>query len=114
MVSFFEDVPAILPKGKAYAHFIIPDEIIIFDNMKHSMTCIAISYINNKTQSEEAYNRGKERLEKIVEKIINNPTKPETYSLSSKGIKNSISLISEMDPDVYKNGVNKIKEHIIA
>ena len=33
MVSFFEDINISLPEDKAYAHFVIPDEIIIFDNI---------------------------------------------------------------------------------
>jgi anthranilate synthase component I len=33
-ISFFENIPVSLPDKKAYGHFIIPDRMIIFDNIK--------------------------------------------------------------------------------
>ncbi|MGB6011004.1 MAG: anthranilate synthase component I, partial [Desulfobacterales bacterium] len=32
MVSFFESIPNLLPENKPLAHFILPDELLIFDN----------------------------------------------------------------------------------
>ncbi len=115
MISFFEDVNVFLPEDKAYAHFIIPDEIIIFDNMKHTMTCIGISYIDNKSQWLETYEKTCKKVENTIQKIVN--------TASSQGNCNScehseneaadISLTPEMEFPVFKNKVEKIKEYII-
>ena len=37
MVSFFEKIPNKLTDDKPLAHFIIPDELLIFDNIRHSL-----------------------------------------------------------------------------
>ncbi len=110
MVSFFEDVQAFLPEDKAYAHFIIPDEIIIFDNMKHTMTCIGIAYIENKSQWQEAYEKACKKVETIIQKTFVSTC--ESYKQSNSRA-SEISLVPEMKLDVFKNKVEKIKEHII-
>ncbi|MCP4670257.1 MAG: anthranilate synthase component I family protein [Desulfobacula sp.] len=110
MVSFFEDVQTFLPEDKAYAHFIIPDEIIIFDNMKHTMTCIGIAYIDDKSQWQEAYEKASKKAEKIIQKTFVNTC--DTYKQSS-GKAHEITLIPEMKLDTFKNKVEKIKTHII-
>ncbi|MEN8210762.1 MAG: anthranilate synthase component I family protein [Thermodesulfobacteriota bacterium] len=110
MVSFFEDVKAFLPDEKAYAHFIIPDEIIIFDNMKHTMTCIGIAYIDDKSQWQEAYEKACKKVKKIIQKTF--VSNSDSYRQSNSKA-DEISLVPEMKLDVFKNKVEKIKEHII-
>jgi anthranilate synthase component 1 len=39
MVSFFERIPNRLPANTPMAHFIICDELLIFDNVRNTMTC---------------------------------------------------------------------------
>lgn len=141
MVSFFEDVQAFLPEDKAYAHFIIPDEIIIFDNMKHTMTCIGIAYIDNKSQWQEAYEKACKKVEKIIQKTFARDSVTPTHCLKKETLESTtfscsddntalsrntcnshkqpnsksdeISLVPEMKLDVFKSKVKKIKKHII-
>jgi len=54
MVSFFEDIPNALPDSKPRAHFIIPDEMIIFDNKKNTLTAIVISFLDKNTKKEKS------------------------------------------------------------
>jgi len=110
MVSFFEDVQAFLPEEKAYAHFIIPDEIIIFDNMKHTMTCIGIAYIDDKSQWQKAYEKACKKVERIIHKAFVSTC--DSYKQSNSKAA-EISLVPEMNLDVFKNKVEKIKKHII-
>ncbi|HSO19505.1 MAG TPA: anthranilate synthase component I, partial [Desulfosarcina sp.] len=42
MVSFFERIPNRLPADAPLAHFIVCDELLIFDNIRNTMTCAAI------------------------------------------------------------------------
>ena len=56
MISFFEDIPVSLPRDTAYAHFIIPDEMIIFDNMKQTLTCLKICYLTPNDDPEQIFN----------------------------------------------------------
>ena len=115
MVSFFEDINISLPEDKAYAHFIIPDEVIIFDNIKHTMTCVGIAYIDNSEEWLKAYERTLKKVEKMVQKI-SDPTPSPTLChdgnyLDSKSA--DITLTPEIEKDDFKNRVKKFREHII-
>lgn len=115
MVSFFEDVNIFLPKDKAYAYFIIPDEIMIFDNLKHTMTCIAVSYLEKETDLQKEYKKSRQKVENMVEKIKAPPQSHKGCDTDShSGSRGAdISLIPEMNPSDFKGRVEKIKEHII-
>ena len=78
MVSFFENIPVSLPKGMPYAHFIIPDEMIIFDNMKQTLTCLKICYIKDYDDHETIFKQAQNDLGRMLD-TINTPfvqTKP--------------------------------------
>ena len=44
MVSFFEHIPNRLPADTPMAHFILGDELLIFDNIRNTMICVAIAF----------------------------------------------------------------------
>lgn len=134
MVSFFEEIPSMLQDDKPYAHFIIPDAMIIFDNITHTLTCMSICYINdnniNQTNSsskngadssnskdgyiESCYNESCTHLEQIIDRIstpiINKISKPIADEFQS----DAFSLKPQTAHDTYTKGVEKIKEHIVA
>ncbi|MGD9733269.1 MAG: anthranilate synthase component I family protein [Desulfamplus sp.] len=134
MVSFFEEIPSMLQDDKPYAHFIIPDAMIIFDNITHTLTCMSICYINDNNISqtnsssknsadssnskdgyiESCYNESCTHLEQIIDRIstpiINKISKPIADEFQS----DAFSLKPQTDHDTYTKGVEKIKEHIIA
>lgn len=107
MVSFFEDIPVSLPDDTPYAHFIIPDEMIIFDNMKQTLTCLKICYINNSHNHEILFDQARKGLDQMLDKI-NTPFVP---------VKQVQSADARIEPETlaqeYMRGVKKIKEHII-
>jgi anthranilate synthase component 1 len=107
MISFFENVPVNLPKGTPYAHFIIPEVMIIFDNMKHTMTCLNICYLDENCDYENEYNKALIELNEILSSI-NKPAENENII-----IKEQLELKSELSAAEYLEGVNKIKQHIV-
>ncbi|MCP4022165.1 MAG: anthranilate synthase component I family protein [Desulfobacteraceae bacterium] len=107
MVSFFENIPVSLPDGKAYAHFIIPNKMIIFDNMKQTLTCIRICYTHNVTDYLAEFETAQDDLDQMLS-IINRPF--EQRQLATNG---PVTLTSEILPEEYKTGVETIKEHIV-
>lgn len=107
IVSFFENIPVSLPDGEAYAHFIIPEEMIIFDNISQTLTCLKICYIKNGYDPEEIYTRAHSDLDKMLA-TINTPLdigRPQNDS--------EAELIAETPPEEYMKGVEKIKHHIV-
>jgi len=110
MVSFFENIPVSLPKDKPYAHFIIPDEMIIFDNIKQHMTLVRICYLNGQSDSGQTYETACKDLDRLMAEIDENlPCKKTRRSSSARPER----LQAETEPDVYKKGVETIKNHIV-
>lgn len=107
MVSFFENIPVSLPEDTPYAHFIIPDEMIIFDNIKQSLTCMKICYIQDGQDPEQIFDSAQSDLKKMLS-IIN---APRIVARPSK--KQQVELKPETLAEEYMAGVEKIKHHIV-
>ncbi|MFA5903484.1 MAG: anthranilate synthase component I [Desulfobacula sp.] len=108
MVSFFEDIPVSLPDGMPYAHFIIPDEMIIFDNVKQTLTCLKICYLNDGSDAEKIFNQAGVALEEMLA-TIHTP-----YSaLKQDQMIDEVRIESEVPAHLYIKNVEIIKEHII-
>ena len=107
MISFFEDVPANLPENTAYAHFIIPEIMIIFDNLKHTITCMNICYLDENSDYEKEYQNAIAGLNNIISRI-NKPFVNQSNETPEK-----LELKSEISAEKYIDGVKKIKEHIV-
>ncbi len=107
MVSFFESIPVSLPEKTPYAHFIIPDSMIIFDNIKQTLTCVRICYTDDNTDYSHVFHKASAELDKMIHKIHG----PSPVSNRAKDA--DVELKSETDPETYIQGVKKIKNHII-
>jgi len=110
MVSFFENIPVSLPLDKPYAHFIIPDEMIIFDNIKQHMICVRICYLDDHSDHGRVFDEACRDLDRLMAKIDEpRPGKESNREPAPAGT----TLKPETEPDVYKNGVETIKNHIV-
>lgn len=69
-VSFFEEIPNPWPADKPLAHFVMPDEVLIFDNVRNTLQIIAISYTSDEADSENAFNRAAGRIDRLHQAII--------------------------------------------
>ncbi|MDA3917347.1 MAG: anthranilate synthase component I [Deltaproteobacteria bacterium] len=107
MVSFFEDIPNTLHESKPRAHFIIPDEMIIFDNEKNTLTAIILSFSDKTCDKEKNYENASLKLKKLIKRInleyksIQKTKEKEVYKLSPK-----------YSDKRYCEHVKKVKEHI--
>jgi anthranilate synthase component 1 len=107
MISFFEDIPISLPEGKPYAYFIIPEVMIIFDNIKHTMTCLNICYLDKNFDCEKEYAKALIELNDIISRI----NKPFKHQNSINKYK--FELKPELNKAQYINGIKKIKQFIV-
>ena len=107
IVSFFEDIPVSLPEETPYAHFMIPDEMIIFDNVQQTLTCLQICYLERDTDPETAFGKARDGLEKMLA-TLSTPFTPKTRAPAGP-----IELKAETPPEIYKERVEKIKHHIV-
>jgi anthranilate synthase component I len=106
MVSFFEDIPHELPKEKPLAHFIIADELIIFDNLKNTLLAVAIAFLDDDTPPEAAYENAMTRVEGLLSTMAD-PVSFET----GKETKTCLP-VPKRDPETYRKSVTRVKEYI--
>ncbi len=107
-VSFFENIPVFLPDDTPYAHFIIPDKLIVFDNVKQTLTCIVICYMEKDTDAGATYDSALLQLDRMITRI-NTPPEREAFP----AILHQVSLEHEVPPEQYRDGVRTIKRHIV-
>jgi anthranilate synthase component 1 len=109
MVSFFERIPNRLPADKPLAHFMLPEELIIFDNVNNTLTGVVLCFCNDKNDAENIYDQAVLRIEQMIEKTAS-PLKPAKSNPAGK------TFVPEpvFPEEHYRQGVLKIKEYIHA
>jgi anthranilate synthase component 1 len=106
MVSFFERIPNRLPKDTPLAHFIICDELLIFDNIRNTMTCVAIAFTENGADTETAWTDAVSRLDAMEQRMANGSAD----SVAATGGSPAIApLLAE---DAFREQVATVKDYI--
>ncbi|RPJ16398.1 MAG: anthranilate synthase component I family protein, partial [Desulfobacteraceae bacterium] len=109
MVSFFEPVPCIIDDEKPLAHFIIPDEIIIFDNIRNTLLAISIAFTDDEKTPDKSYETSKARIGAMLENMKKHVTFNDTTPAES-----GLSLYAKQKPEVFLENVRRTKEYIMA
>ena len=107
MVSFFERIPNRLPPQKPIAHFMIPEELLIFDNIQNTLMCLAIGFVDQPEEVGEVYDAAGQRLERLLE-LINTPLAEGQNALSTSGD----AVESPLVPGAFREQVTTVKTHI--
>lgn len=109
MVSFFEKIPNMLPADKPLAHFIIPDALLIFDNIQHTLMVVVITFLDQNNNAGQAYEAATGRIKSLLRKMEQHA--PEINTLVEA---DSCRLEAPWEPDVFRNMVKKTKKYIVA
>lgn len=107
MVSFFESIPNEWPVDKPLANFIVPKEVLIFDNVRHTLTVAALCFTKNDPSSNMDYQAALARLDEILNKLSSSPFEPVAPP-------HACSLTPKSEALHYHDSVKKVKEYIIA
>ncbi len=106
MVSFVEAVPHRWPADKPLACFIVPKEVLIFDNTRHTLMLVALTFPG--ANPERAWEDAAGRIQGVLEKI--GAPLPRTPAASN----GRPELRSAVDEEEFRSRVRAIKEHIRA
>ena len=109
MVSFFECIPNLLPENKPLAHFIIPDELLIFDNIQHTLFLVVISFLNKDQDPDQAFHTATQRLNALMVQM-KQPEPEDDIEI----IENALVLEAPWGADHFRELVKKIKQYILA
>lgn len=107
MVSFFEKIPHNFPKEKPLGHFVLADEMLIFDNIRNTMVAMVLCFKEEGVDLSELYDEGEKRLQALTERV----EKGNGYTPSPLPDAPLVPkpLVSE---EAYRNRVKKAKEAI--
>ena len=107
MVSFFEKIPNLLPDNKPLAHFIVPDELIIFDNIRNTFFGIVIAFPDENQDPGQTYDNAVARIQDMLESMDSN--QPGKNIQKSKA---EYKLTAQMEADTFQSNVKKVKKYI--
>jgi len=107
MVSFFEKIPNQLPAATPLAHFIIPDEVIIFDNIRNTMTAVVIAFPDEQADPAAVYREASRRIDRMTAKM----SRPLPVG-SSDAIEKPDIPLAEINPETFMEMVAKVKDYI--
>lgn len=106
-VSFFEAIPNPCSPETLLAHFILPEQLYIFDNIRHTLTLVAYAFVNGKSPGE-AYDEARESLQQMEALLKSPPRQKDTEPSGTHVLKDVVS------PEAFRARVSRVKEHIAA
>jgi anthranilate synthase component 1 len=106
MVSFFERIPNRLPADTPLAHFIVCDELLIFDNIRNTLILVAIAFTGD-AGPDAAYDDAITRLGAMQQRMAA-PVGDDTTVNNGR----HPSLSPLLDAQTFKAQVATVKEHI--
>ena len=108
-VSFFENISNRLPEDTPLAQLMVPDQLIIFDNIRHTLLGVVISFLDHNSTPGEHYRHATEKLQSLIELVQN-------QSLNAPDAPSSAAFILKASaPDeIYRQQVQTVKDHICA
>ena len=104
-VSFFEAIENRLPADVPIAHFILPGQLFVFDNVRHTLSLVAYALVEN-GGADEAYDRAVETLREMQSKLEG---PPEPFPRPEQS---DFALSQETEPQKFRADVARIKEYI--
>jgi anthranilate synthase component 1 len=109
MVSFFEKIPNRLPDTTPIAQLIIPDQLMVFDNIRHTLLAIAITFLDSDTAPTDHYQKAADTLQSIVKLVESR------MSEIPKPVHPPTSRLMASNPDeTYRGQVQQVKSYIHA
>jgi len=107
MVSFFEAIPNRLPASRPLAHWIMPDEILVFDNVANTLRLVAVAHTGDASRADEAYDDAVARIAAILDRIGRPP--PERAAGGAPADSRLAPVVPEED---FRRRVRRVKAHI--
>ena len=112
-VSFFEKIPNRLPEDAPMGVFVVPRELLIFDNVKNSLMGVRITFLENghtKADVEKQFQQARDALETLMNKVLS-PAGARAKNNTRCGCG---TLSQVLPPEVFRKYVETTKEHIRA
>jgi anthranilate synthase component 1 len=104
-VSFFENIPNNCPDDMILAHFVVPEQLYIFDNIRHTLSLVTYAFVQNGAV-QDAYDEAVGRIEKMHSMLSEClPDLRVNFDMHPR-------LNPNIDPDAFRSQVARIKEYV--
>ncbi len=113
-VSFFEAIDNRLPDDRPLASFMIPEEMMIFDNIRNTLMLVALMYKNDGLGAGACFDKGKNRLDAMEEKLASSLKGKRKLSAAAAAAGGKEALAPVIDAGVFHQHVETVKSHILA
>ncbi len=108
MVSFFETrVPNMLADDRPMAHFMLPEELLVFDNIRNTLLCLSICFIEKPEEAAHAYATAANHLNQLL-RVVNMPLTAEPVNMSAF----QLSLQPVLTEAAFREQVDRVKTYI--
>ncbi len=109
-VSFFEAIDNRWPEDKPLADFMIPDELIIFDNIRHTLVALVIAFTDGQDKAglTAVFDQAHARLERLLA-VVQGPLPVDT---ENPGPVLPGAISAEYDDESYREKVRITKNYI--
>lgn len=108
MVSFFESVPNNLSPGRLLAHFMLTDELLIFDNVAHTLMLVAIAFLDRGKNVDDEYHSATKRLTAMQDRLGRPLQRANSNDSPAK------ELTAGTEEHEFRRQVSQVKEYIHA
>ena len=111
-IRYFEDIPQTKPDplGLPDCFLIVADQLIVFDHVKHTLTVVVSTFIENDTDPAESYEYACERIRWIVKRINEIVLVPQNFKPVARVAVPEIS--SNTTIEEFESMVRRAKEYI--
>jgi anthranilate synthase component 1 len=109
MVSFLEDIPNRLPPEEPLAHLMLPDALMIVDNIRNTLLLVALAFVPEPAAAPAAWDEACARLA-ALEEIASRPL-PRERQLHPDP---TLVLTPHLEPERFREHVRQVKEEIRA
>jgi anthranilate synthase component 1 len=108
MVHFFEPrVPNLLPAEKPLAQFVIPDTLLVFDNVTHTLTVLALAFAQDGCDADKLHDAARARVDELLG-IIEKPLPAAKHARPAAPAVPQ-AVLSEQ---TFRDRVERVKHHI--
>ncbi|MBM4163891.1 MAG: anthranilate synthase component I [Lentisphaerae bacterium] len=110
MAHFFEPrIPNRLPAEKPLAQFVLPDTLLVFDNVTHTLTVLALAFTADGGEPGVLHDAARARVDEILA-ILARPLPPATHP--RKPAKRIVPLPTRPEQE-FRDNVLRVKQHIL-
>jgi anthranilate synthase component 1 len=108
MVEFFEKIPNRFGDDDVLAEFVIPDILLAFDNVQHTLTSIVLTFPDGDANIDEVFAQARQRSADIFT-TLDRTAPPAEPAPSDK----CYELKSTCEEEAYRERVRTVKQHIV-